>query len=120
MVRKGAVLAAAIAVVVVGGACGGSDAGSGAPTPAGRSEPGTVILRDIEFKPEKVTVKVGDTVTWKFEDRGISHDVVADDESFESEVQDEGTFRHTFDKPGTYAYKCSLHPVQMKGTVTVR
>ncbi len=120
MVSKRAVWAAAAAVVLVGGACGGPDAGSGAPTPAGRPEPGTVILRDIEFKPDKVTVKVGGTVTWKFEDQGIPHDVVADDESFGSEVQDEGTFRHTFDKPGTYTYKCSLHPVRMKGTVTVR
>ncbi len=120
MVRNGAVWAAAVAVVLVGGACGGTDAGSGAATPDGRSEPGTVILRDIEFKPDKVTVKVGETVTWKFEDKGIPHDVVADDESFESEVKDTGTFRHTFDRPGTYTYKCSLHPVRMKGTVTVR
>jgi len=116
----GAARTAAVVWVVLLGACGGPDAGSGSPTPAGRPEPGTVILRDIEFKPDKVTVKVGDTVTWKFEDQGISHDVVADGESFKSEVKDSGTFRHTFDTPGTYAYKCSLHPVQMKGTVTVR
>ncbi|MGI8683627.1 MAG: cupredoxin domain-containing protein [Acidimicrobiales bacterium] len=117
--KKGAAWAAALALVVLPGACGGSDADSGRPTPAGPPEPGKVILRDIEFKPDKTSVKVGDTVTWKFEDKGISHDVVADDGSFKSEVMDSGTFRHTFDKPGTYPYRCSLHPVQMKGTVTV-
>ena len=112
--------AAACSVVLGLGACGATDGGSGSPTPAGRPEPGTVILRDIEFKPEKITVKVGETVTWKFEDQGISHDVVADDDSFKSEVKDSGRFRHTFDKPGTYSYKCTLHPVQMKGTVVVQ
>lgn len=121
MARKGAVLAGVMAgVVVVIGACGG-DPTSDDPTPAGRpSAPGTVVLRDIEFKPGKISVKVGDTVTWRFEDGGIPHDVVADDKSFKSEVKDSGNFRHTFDKPGTYDYKCTLHPVQMTGTITVR
>jgi plastocyanin len=120
VVRKGAAWVAAMVLIVLPGACGGTEDGSGSPTPAGRPEPGTVILRDIEFKPATITVKAGDTVTWRFEDKGISHDVVADDESFKSEVQDSGRFRHTFDTPGTYTYKCSLHPTQMTGTVTVR
>lgn len=120
MVRKGAARFAAVAGVLLVGGCGGTEAGSGSPTPAGRPDPGTVILRDIEFKPDKITVNVGDTVTWRFEDQGISHDVVADDDSFESDVKDSGTFRHTFDKPGTYTYLCTLHAAQMKGTVTVR
>ena len=112
--------AAAAAVLVALGACGGTETRSGTPTPAGRPEPGTVILRDIEFKPATITVEVGDTVTWRFDDAGISHDVVADDDSFRSEVKDSGTFRHTFDEPGTYDYTCTLHATQMKGTVTVR
>lgn len=117
--RKGAVWAAGLALVVALTSCGaGSDEGE--PVAAGPPKRGTVILRDIAFKPDKVTVRTGETVTWRFEDQGISHDVVADDGSFKSEVMDSGTFRHTFDAPGTYAYKCTLHPAQMTGTVTVR
>ena len=110
---------AALVFVVVLTACGASSDGGGS-TSAGPAKKGTVILRDISFKPDKVDVKAGDTVTWSFEDQGISHDVVADDGSFKSEVKDSGTFRHTFDEPGTFTYKCSLHPTQMTGTVTVR
>lgn len=117
--KKGAAWAAVVALAVLPTACG-SSSDTGAPTPAGRPKQATVTLRDIAFDPDQVTVKAGDTVTWKFEDQGISHDVEADDGSFKSEVQDSGTFRHTFDAPGTYSYKCSLHPVQMTGAVVVR
>lgn len=118
--NKAVAWVAAVAVVVLLlGACGpDSDTGSG--EPAGVPRKGTVVLRDIAFKPGDITVKAGETVTWRFEDQGISHDVVAKDESFKSEVKDSGTFRHTFDTPGTYDYICSLHPVQMKGTIVVR
>ena len=117
--RKRAGWAAGMVLVVAVTACGAESDG-GEPVSAGPPKKGTVILRDIAFKPDKVTVKVGDTVTWKFEDQGIPHDVVADDDAFKSEVMDSGTFRHTFDKPGTYTYKCTLHAAQMTGTVTVR
>ena len=112
---------AAVAVVVLGvtllSSCGGESddaAGEGPP------EKGTVVLRDIALKPEKLRVEVGDTVTWRFDDKGIPHDVVAEDESFKSQTMDSGTFTHTFDKAGTYKYICSLHPVQMKGVIEVR
>lgn len=98
-------------------ACGGGSDGSG--SAGGPPEKGTVILRDIAFKPDNITVEVGDTVTWRFEDKGIPHDVTAEDDSFKSETMDDGTFRHTFDEPGRYEYLCSLHPA-MKGVVEVR
>lgn len=108
--------AAVLLVVIVGSGCG-SDSDSGAP--AGPPEKGTVVLRDIAFKPGDLKVKVGDTVTWRFDDKGINHDVVADDGSFKSEIQDSGSFRHTFDKAGTYDYVCTLHRAAMKGTIVV-
>ena len=107
---------AVVLLVLVLAGCG-SDADSGAPP--GPPEKGTVILRDIAFKPGELKVKVGDTVTWRFDDKGINHDVVADDESFKSEIQDSGTFQHTFDKPGKYPYVCTLHRAAMKGTIIV-
>jgi plastocyanin len=112
-------LAAVAAAVLLLVSCGG-DSDEGSVAAGGPPGKGTVVLRDIAFKPDEIVVAPGDTVTWRFEDRGISHDVVADDDSFKSEVQDSGTFRHTFDVAGTYTYTCSLHPGQMKGTVTVR
>lgn len=116
---KHTVWAAGLVLVVVLTACGAESDGS-EPVSAGPPEKGTVILRDIAFKPDKITVEAGDTVTWRFEDRGIPHDVVADDDSFKSDIMDSGTFRHTFDAPGTFTYKCTLHSSQMTGTVTVR
>ena len=107
-------LAGGTVMLAVLAACGGG----GSDEPSSR-EPNTVELRDIEFKPEKLTVEAGTTVTWRFEDQGIPHDVVADDKSFKSEVQDSGQFQHTFDKPGTYKYVCTLHPGPMKGTIVV-
>lgn len=96
-------------------ACGGDSEPSTAP---GDTGPLTVVLEDIEFKPGTLTVKSGDTVTWRFEDKGIPHNVVANDESFKSDIKDAGVFEHTFEKPGTFSYSCTVHP-GMNGTVKV-
>ncbi len=104
--------------LLAGAACGGdSDEDTTATAQGGRN---TVVIRDIAFKPSRLFIETGDTVTWVFDDKGIRHDVVADDESFKSDTQDSGTFRHTFDEPGSFPYKCSIHPSEMKGTVDVR
>ena len=63
-----------------------------------------------------VTVKTGGTVTWTFADNGIAHDVTGD--GFKSATMTNGTYSHTFDKAGTYAYDCTIHPF-MKGKVEV-
>ena len=71
------------------------------------------------YQPNPVRVKVGDSVTWTWQDQGNDHSVSADDGSFESCLQGAGkTFTRTFTTAGTYAYHCSIHP-SMKGTVTV-
>lgn len=112
-------VALAVVAVVVSGC--GDDSDSATSADAGAApEKNTVVLRDIAFKPDKIQVEAGDTVTWKFEDKGIPHDVTAEDKSFKSETMDSGTFKHTFDTPGTYEYLCSLHAAQMKGVIEVR
>ena len=117
MVKRRRWAAAVLALLALGGCGGSSDGGSAGP---GESpEPNTVVLRDIAFKPKVLKVEAGTTVTWKFEDQGITHDVKAEDGSFASETMDSGTFEHTFDQPGTYPYVCSLHVTQMKGTIEV-
>lgn len=102
-------------------ACGGSDSdGAGSDNKGEGAGPDrtTVVLKDIAFKPERLSVKAGEKVTWRFQDKGIPHNVVADDKSFKSEIMDSGLFRHTFEKPGTFGYVCTIHP-GMKGTIVV-
>lgn len=115
MGKRGGWAAAALALVALGGCGGGSDE-PGAPA---ASEPNTVVIRDIAFKPKKLTVVAGTAVTWRFADSGIPHDVKAEDDSFASQIMDSGTFEHTFEQPGTYSYVCTLHAGQMKGTIEV-
>jgi plastocyanin len=95
-------------------ACGEGDASTAATTYDTNGS--AVVIRDLAFEPETLTVEAGDTVTWSWEDGAIDHDVVGD--GFRSDVMSEGTFRHRFDEPGTYAYECTLHP-NMTATIEV-
>jgi len=103
---------AGLAMTLVLAACGEST--PSAPPPV--SESPTVTIADMRFTPDHVTIEEGDAVTWVWEDGDISHDVSGD--GFESEIQSEGSFTHTFDDAGSYPYVCTLHS-RMKGTVTV-
>ncbi|MFE3188630.1 cupredoxin family copper-binding protein [Nocardia sp. NPDC059240] len=89
-------------------------------TPAGPAAV-TVEVKDMKFSPADVTIKAGDTVTWKFDD-SRPHDVqgVGDTSlGINSPIIHKGEWSHTFTTAGTYRYICSLHP-DMKGTVTVQ
>jgi plastocyanin len=101
-------------LVLVLSACGASDASPAAT--AGDNDGRTVVIEDLAFAPETLTVEAGDTVTWVWRDGSINHDVSGDD--FASEVMSKGTFPHRFDDPGTYDYVCTLHP-NMTGTIEV-
>jgi plastocyanin len=79
------------------------------------SDPDTVALQGTDFNPEQLTVPTGTTVRWIWEQE-MDHNVVG--EGFESPVQSQGDFTHTFEEAGTYDYRCTLHP-GMTGTVTV-
>ena len=39
---------------------------------------------------------------------------------FHSPTQVRGTFSHVFTTKGTYTLYCTLHPLQMRETITVR
>ena len=115
MAFKARILAATAGLLIlVLGACGAGDASPAAT--AGDDDGRTVVIEDLAFAPETLTVEAGDTVTWVWRDGSINHDVSGDD--FESEVMSEGTFSHRFDDPGTYDYVCTLHP-NMTGTIEV-
>jgi len=74
------------------------------------------------FGPAAVRVDPGTTVVWEWTGKGGSHNVVAKDGSFESELTDETgfTFSQTFEETGVRKYFCRPHkPMGMKGVVVV-
>lgn len=123
--RRVALVAGFVLLAGLAAACGGGGDGGtaeAASTDESITVPATdgavVRVEDSSFEPSKVEIEAGQSVTWKFVDRAVSHNVVAKDKSFSSPLKRSGTFVHTFDEPGTYSYRCTLHP-QMAGTVTV-
>jgi plastocyanin len=78
-----------------------------------------VKIDNFSFGPTELTVAAGTTVQWTNRD-DIPHTVVSTDGFFKSHALDtDESFSYTFEKPGTYAYFCSLHP-KMTGKVIVR
>jgi plastocyanin len=76
-------------------------------------------LKGSAFIPNRVEVASGGTVTWKNLDQMI-HTVGAVDRSFTSPIiGTDGSYSHTFNKPGTYPVYCTVHPF-MKATVIVK
>src|SRR4029453_13373229 len=89
------VLLGAVAAVVVA-ARGGDRAGA----PQG-------AMPDSRFPPPVIQIKQGQTVTWSFNDGGVTHNVKGT--GWGSGDQASGTFQHTFAAPGSYRYSCTLH-----------
>jgi plastocyanin len=108
-------LGAALVLAGCGGDEGGGSGGGADATPVtGVTE---VTAKGNRFSPAAIQVPAGATVTWAFRDGLVPHDVVAD--GFTSgEPRRKGTFAHTFDRPGTYAYRCTVHD-GMTGRVVV-
>jgi plastocyanin len=94
-----------------------------------------VSIADKQFTPGKITVAVGDTVTWTVDksinephtvtsgtsgaaDNGSVFDSQKDDPDLSKLKAVGGTFSFTFDKAGAYAYFCAIH-AGMTGEVVV-
>lgn len=95
-----------------------------------------VGIADKHFEPAKIVVAQGDTVTWSVTkgigephtvtsgkpadaDKGSAFDSQKTDASLTKLKEVGGTFSVTFDKAGTYAYFCAVHPVDMTGEIVV-
>ncbi|MGW0172340.1 cupredoxin domain-containing protein [Rhodococcus sp. NPDC003322] len=106
--------------------CGDStDTPSTVPTPSAEATlpADTTVVRvaGMAFTPATVTIRVGQSVTWQFDDNAIPHNVTgtgAAATELKSPILATGTYTKQFDTPGTYAYECTLHP-NMTGTVVV-
>ena len=78
-----------------------------------------IQIQNFRFDPPALSVPVGATVTWTNHDEEI-HTLVSPQGGFSSPALDSDQhFAFRFEKPGTYQYRCGLHP-QMTGTVVVR
>jgi plastocyanin len=97
---------------------GGSDAPLTAASPyEGSPMRRGVTIDNFSFSPTPIAVPVGTTLTWTNHD-DVPHTVVSDDQQFKSKALDtDEKFSHTFDKPGTYSYFCSIHPKMVANVV---
>ena len=114
-------LLALVAALAAG--CGGDDEPASTEKPAATAAAGdtvAVTMKDILFKPENVTARVGQTVRWTNED-SVEHDVKAvSGASFESKRLSEGeTYEQKLTRAGGIDYLCTIHPSQ-KGSIDVQ
>lgn len=121
----------ALAALALTGACSSSSS----PKTVAATKPGaTVTIPLLGFDPATVTIKPGQTVTWK-NGNDISHVLVEGsyaldgnglrssehpDGAFSLKVDKTGdTVSHTYPKAGTFTYYCSIHK-GMNATVIVK
>lgn len=93
------------------------------PAPKG-AEPAATDHVDLPqsylFSPKDIAVPVGATVTWKNSDQ-FTHTVhLIDGDRLVGTMKPGESVSFAFVTAGTFRYECSLHPQNMKGTVTVR
>lgn len=83
------------------------------------SGPGTVAIADFLFGPEKIVVKVGQTIAWTNVDDSPHQVTVQGETTLRTPVVLKGQSTELrFDYPGSYGYICGLHP-GMKGQIEV-
>jgi plastocyanin len=99
-------LSLALPLALVFAACSSAD-------DATSTSANTVTLSGTSFQPATITVKVGDTVTWKW--TSGTHDVKSgtactpDGKFASGDPVAGGTFEQKFDTAGTFDYFCSVH-----------
>jgi plastocyanin len=82
-------------------------------------------FRNMAPETATLTVEVGDTIIWIWAEDNMPHDVSSEDpnapEDFGSEIMNtEGsTYEYTFNEEVIFDYRCSVHPADMFGTITV-
>lgn len=88
------------------------------PAPAAAATHNVNVADDV-FQPSTISITVGDTVQWTFVGAN-PHSVTSQTAGlFDSGIQTGGTFSHTFNAEGTFAYICVVHGASMSGSVSV-
>ena len=81
----------------------------------------TVKAGDSFYNPKQLTIRKGTKVTWKW--AGVlQHNVFVKSgpTTFHSRTFVHGSFSHVFSRKGKYVIFCTLHPVSMRETITVK
>lgn len=107
----------AIAVGALLAACGG-DGGDGSVGGEATAPPTSVALDDFEIRaPAQATT----ATTFEVENVGESvHNWTADDETFATDDLQPGQSTMVIvAEPGTYSYRCTIHPDIMIGEITI-
>jgi plastocyanin len=93
---------------------GGAAAASTAPNQA------SVSMQDLKFVEPEVSVAPGGEVTWK-NDGKAAHTATFDDVELNTGTVQPGTEAKLTapDKPGSYSYKCTVHPAAMRAVLVV-
>jgi plastocyanin len=127
--RPGAALRRALCAGAIGLATCVVLAGPGAAAKTA-AKPKLVTVADFSFGPDQVTVKRGGAVKWVWAaSNTYPHDVhlkqgpkgLAHKGSYSTKTSavTNARFTRSFETPGTYRFICTIHPTQMKLTVTV-
>jgi plastocyanin len=118
-----------VSSLLVAVSCGPSSPGTDTQTtpPDGESPgpdftPGTsvsVVIENLAFSPDTVTIDIGTTVVWNNEDF-VNHTVTSRTGIFDSGIMSRGgSFSYTFNEAGDFEYYCTLH-TNMVGHVIVK
>ena len=102
-----------------------------AAAPAPKKPPVKVTVNDFYFAPTAVSIKKGRAVKWIWSSYNTyPHDVhlkqgpkaLKNKSRFSTTTTavSEASFQRTFEVPGTYKFICTVHPSEMRMTVTVK
>ncbi len=83
----------------------------------GAAKPVTVAVRSLSFAPKKFDAKAKQKINFVWREN-VAHNIVFD-KTHKSPTQNKGSWTTSFDKAGTYKFKCTLHP-GMVGEVKVK
>jgi plastocyanin len=96
------------------------EARAGPSPPSNAPRTAKVAVQDFSFEADQVSVAPGGTVTWS-NDGDAPHTATFDDEALDTgtiEPGDDGMLTAPA-QPGTYSYRCTIHPARMRATLVV-
>jgi len=97
--------------------------GGETPPPAAASnaaQQANVAMKDFAFDKQEVSVAPGGKVTWN-NGGAAPHTATFDDVQLDTKTVEPGKQATLTapDKPGSYSYKCAIHPARMRGVLVV-